>query len=324
MDGVGDRRQEIGSPVSGMVFSHVGSVTWSDRLRTVVRRYGYGAILVGSLLVLWWGVEGPYRIEHVANGLYIAMIFLILGLELWIPFTRSWGDIRAATRADVAYFLLAAPIDALQVFILIGLLAGTSQYHHYIRVFDIWPRNAHILLQLLLAILIVDFFKYWYHRWTHEVPFLWRIHSIHHSLDRLEMLRASYFYPIDIFLTVATGTLAMLIVGAGYELIIFHNVYAGITGLLNHSNADLECGFFDSILNSPGHHRAHHSVALPGSRSNYGSFFNFADRLFGTRYLPENQRDFGRLGLDDSYRMPHTVLRQLAVPFRWRHVRSAA
>ena len=37
---------------------------------------------------------------------------------------------------------------------------------------------------------------------------LWRIHSIHHSLTRLEMLRASYFYPIDIFLTVGTGTLA--------------------------------------------------------------------------------------------------------------------
>ena len=81
---------------------------------------------------------------------------------------------------------------------------------------------------------------------------LWRIHSIHHSLDRLEMLRASYFYPIDIFLTVGTGTLAMLMVGAGHELIIFHNVFAGITGLLNHSNADLRCGFFDHFLNSIG------------------------------------------------------------------------
>ena len=106
-------------------------------------------------------------------------------------------------------------------------------------VVDVWPNNAPILLQLLLATLIVDFFKYWYHRWTHEVPLLWRIHSIHHSLDRLEMLRASYFYPIDIFLTVGTGTLAMLMIGARYELIIFHNVFAGITGLLNHSNADL-------------------------------------------------------------------------------------
>ncbi len=306
-----------------MVIGQLDSVTWSAQLRTSVRRYGYGSILVGSLLVLWWGVEGPYPIEYVSNGLYIVMIVVILGLELWIPFTRTWGDIRKATREDVIYFLLAAPIDGLQIFLLVGLLAKTSEYHHYIRVLDIWPTHAHILLQLLLVTLIVDFFKYWYHRWTHEVPFLWRIHSIHHSLDRLEMLRASYFYPIDIFLTVGTGTLAMLMFGAGYELIIFHNVFAGITGLLNHSNADLECGFFDSILNSPGHHRAHHSVGLPGSRSNYGSFFNFTDRLFGTRYLPKDQRELHPIGLDDSYQMPATFLEQLAVPFRWRHVRSA-
>jgi sterol desaturase/sphingolipid hydroxylase (fatty acid hydroxylase superfamily) len=306
-----------------MLVRQLGSVTRSERLRTAVRRYAYGTILLASPLVLWWGVEGPYGIERVSNGLYIVMIFLILGLERWMPFNPSWGDIRNASRADVVYFLLAAPIDALQMFLLVGLLARTSAYHHYIQVFEIWPKNAPILLQLLLATLVVDFFKYWYHRWTHEVHLLWRIHSIHHSLDRLEMLRASYFYPIDIFLTVATGTLAMLMIGAGYQLIIFHNVYAGITGLLNHSNADLECGFLDSILNSPGHHRAHHSVGLPGNGSNYGSFFNFTDRLFGTRYLPQDQRDFGPIGLDRTYRMPHTLLQQLAVPFRWRRIRAA-
>ena len=301
----------------------LSSEKWTGRLPSLVHRYAYGVILVGSLLVLWWGVEGPYAIGDVANGLYIVMIFLILGLEVWIPYTKSWGDIRKVTRADVIYFLLAAPIDALQMFLLIGLIAGTSQYHHYIQVFDIWPKDAHVLLQLLLVILIVDFFKYWYHRWTHEIPLLWRIHSIHHSLDRLEMLRASYFYPIDIFLTVATGTLAMLVFGVGYEVIIFHNVFAGITGLLNHSNADLRCGVFDHVLNSIGHHRAHHSVGLPGGQSNYGSFFNFTDRIFGTRYLPEDQRSFDPLGLDDSYEMPDTFLRQLAVPFRWQQIRRA-
>src|SRR5262249_30691906 len=209
-----------------------------------------------------------------------------------------------------------------QVLLLVGLLAGTVQYPHSLRVVDVWPTNAPILVQLLLATLLVDFFKYWYHRATHEVPLLWRIHSIHHSLDRLEMLRASYFYPIDILLTVATGTLLMLMAGAGAEIIIFPNVYAGITGLLNPSNVDFECGRFDAFLNSPGHHRAHHSVGIPGSRSNYGSFFNFTDRLFGTRYLPEDQRAVDRIGLDVTYRMPDSFLGQLAAPFRWRNVHS--
>lgn len=306
--------------VRGTAIEESGSRRRNDSVRELVRRHGYAVLLTVSLLVLWWGVEGPYPLKWVSNGLYIAVIFVILGLEYWIPFTPSWGDVRNSTRADVIYFLLAAPIDALQVLLLVGLLAETAQYHHYLRVFDVWPRNAPILLQLLLATLLVDLFKYWYHRATHEVPWLWRIHSIHHSLTRLEMLRASYFYPIDIFLTVGTGTLVMLMVGVGHEVIIFHNVYAGITGLLNHSNADLRCGVLDVVLNSPGHHRAHHSAGSPGGRSNYGSFFNFADRLFGTRYLPADQRSFDPLGLDASYRMPATFLSQLAVPFRWREV----
>ena len=55
--------------------------------------------------------------------------------------------------------------------------------------------------------------------------------------------------------------------------------------------------------------------------SNYGSFFNFTDRMFGTRFLPEDQRSFDPLGLSDEYEMPTTVLKQLAVPFQWDRVR---
>jgi sterol desaturase/sphingolipid hydroxylase (fatty acid hydroxylase superfamily) len=64
-------------------------------------------------------------------------------------------------------------------------------------------------------------------------------------------------------------------------------------------------------------------VGLPGSRSNYGSFFNFTDRLFGTRYLPPDQRELEPIGLDGSYRIPARFLKQLAVPFRWGQVRDA-
>ena len=306
-----------------MVAGQLSSATFGDQFRALLRRYAYGSILIGSLLVLWWGIEGPYPLEYVAVGLQITAICTIVSLEIAIPFIRNWGDIRNLTRADVIYFLLAAPIDQLQILLLVGVLAKTAPYHHLVQVFDFWPSDAHVLLQLLLVTLAVDFFKYWYHRWTHEVPLLWRMHSIHHSLDRLEMLRASYFFPLDLFLTVATGTFVLLMFGVSYEVIIFHNVFAGITGLLNHSNADLECGPFDYILNSPGHHRAHHSVNLPGSDKNYGSFFNFTDRMFGTRYLPEDQRSTVPLGLDDSYEMPASFLKQLAAPFRWSQIHRA-
>lgn len=309
--------------MSDQVIEPAATLAGEDRLRAFTRRYAYRSILLFSLLVLWWGYEGPYAIDQVGIALQVTMLITIAALEFYIPYKKHWGNIRSVTRADVIYFLAAAPIDQIQIILLINVLAQTAEYHHYVQVFDVWPNALPILVQLVLVTLIVDFFKYWYHRWTHEVPFLWRFHSIHHSLDRLEMLRASYFYPFDILLTVGIGSFAMLMFGVNYELIVFHNVFAGITGLLNHSNADLHCGFLDTFLNSPGHHRAHHSMTPPGAFSNYGSFFNFADRIFGTRYLPEDQSDFGPLGLDDTYEMPPTVTGQLTVPFRWNEIRRA-
>ena len=59
-------------------------------------------------------------------------------------------------------------------------------------------------------------------------------------------------------------------------------------------------------------------------QSNYGSMFNFADRIFGTRYLPEDQSDFGPLGLEeDEYDFPTTFLKQLLVPFNWSKVHKS-
>lgn len=288
-----------------------------DRLRDLLRRFGVVGILLTSLTVLWWGVRSPFPLEIVGNALYVSMIGLILAAEFWIPFKPEWGTIRNVTRADVGYFLITPLADALQMALLIGLLSQTAQYHHYIEAVALWPNGWPILVQLLLAILIVDFFKYWYHRWTHTVPLLWRMHIIHHCLDRLQMLRASYFFPLDVFLTVATGTLAMLALGCDYELIVFQNVFTGILGLLNHSNADWKCPVLDTFVNTPDHHRAHHSVVDPGAHSNYGSFFNFADRMFGSRYLPDQ---IGELGLDETWNVPDTLLRQLTVPFRWKEV----
>ena len=33
----------------------------------------------------------------------------------------------------------------------------------------------------LITFLLVEMIYYWYHRWSHEIPFLWSIHHTHHS-----------------------------------------------------------------------------------------------------------------------------------------------
>jgi len=43
-----------------------------------------------------------------------------------------------------------------------------------------------------IAVPIVFFGGYWGHRLSHTVPFLWRFHAVHHSIDEMDWLANTY------------------------------------------------------------------------------------------------------------------------------------
>jgi len=43
--------------------------------------------------------------------------------------------------------------------------------------------------QLLLTFLLLDLWRYWEHRWFHQVPLLWRLHLVHHSDTQIDAQR---------------------------------------------------------------------------------------------------------------------------------------
>lgn len=45
--------------------------------------------------------------------------------------------------------------------------------------------QASVAVTTLIAFVVFDFFNYWYHRILHQYPYLWRIHSRHHSATNL-------------------------------------------------------------------------------------------------------------------------------------------
>src|SRR6266550_4042913 len=42
-----------------------------------------------------------------------------------------------------------------------------------------------------------DVVQYWAHRATHQVPFLWRFHKVHHSIEEMDWLAAGRLHPLD-------------------------------------------------------------------------------------------------------------------------------
>ena len=47
------------------------------------------------------------------------------------------------------------------------------------------------------AVAIVFVGAYWGHRLSHTVPFLWRFHAVHHSIEQMDWLAAGRLHPLD-------------------------------------------------------------------------------------------------------------------------------
>jgi len=58
-----------------------------------------------------------------------------------------------------------------------------------------------LLIQIPAVLLVADFTQYWIHRAFHAIPFLWRVHAIHHSTESMDWLAGSRLHLLDAVVT---------------------------------------------------------------------------------------------------------------------------
>jgi len=160
--------------------------------------------------------------------------------------------------------------------------------------------------------LALTFVFYWWHRWRHEVDFLWRwFHQVHHSPQRLEILASFYKHPIEILVNSLLSSLILYLgVGLDARAATGAVLLAGLGELFYHWNARTPywLGF---IFQRPESHCIHHQEGV--HNYNY-SDLPLWDMLFGTFRNP--RRWEGRCGFGDREH-------QLADMLRGRDVNAA-
>ena len=152
-----------------------------------------------------------------------------------------------------------------------------------------WP-----LWQRILAGLVVgEVGFYWGHRWTHEIPFLWRFHAVHHSAEHVYFLISSRAHPIDNVFTRLCGLMPAYILGVASPLTptgslvpVLIVLVATVWGFFIHSNVRWRLGPLEWLISTPAFHHWHHTLREPRDR-NYASMLPCMDWIFGTYYLPE-------------------------------------
>jgi sterol desaturase/sphingolipid hydroxylase (fatty acid hydroxylase superfamily) len=174
-------------------------------------------------------------------------------------------------------------------------------------------------LHWLGAILLFDCWQYWWHRFNHRVPFLWRFHSVHHADAEMDASSGVRFHTIEIVLSFLARLAVLPLIGVVVpELLLYETISLPVI-LFHHSNLRISeradrC--LRWLIVTPRMHYVHHSRWQPETDSNYTSLLSVWDRLFGSFRLREKPAEIS-LGLDNyEEREWRRLPGLLAAPFR--------
>jgi alkylglycerol monooxygenase len=204
------------------------------------------------------------------------VFFVLIGLEMWIARRRRLRTYALAdSLASMGCGVWTVTVEVFTkgaLLLLYALIADRYAQLHFDR--EAW-------LTWLLFFLVFDFLYYWAHRWSHEINFLWGVHSPHHQSEEFNLttaLRQGAFqdtFHMPIFLPMA-------LLGCPVEVFIILLTFSKFYQFWIHTRLIGKIPLVEGIFNTPSAHRVHHAVNDIYLDRNYGATLMVWDRLFGT------------------------------------------
>jgi sterol desaturase/sphingolipid hydroxylase (fatty acid hydroxylase superfamily) len=177
-----------------------------------------------------------------------------------------------------------------------------------------------VWLEVILAIIILDFAIWFQHVITHKIPILWRLHQVHHADRDMDVTTAIRFHPIEIALSMIFKIGLVYALGAPAIAVIIFEILLNGCAMFNHANIKLPLNvdrWVRLVLVTPDMHRVHHSIERAQHDSNYGFSLSIWDRMFGT-YIPQPKEghDAMEIGLRWRDDRPTKLAWSMLLPFR--------
>jgi len=225
----------------------------------------------------------PIAIEALLRlAIFLAVLLVLIAAESRWPRHRAAPVRMRRWPANLGLGL----VDTLMVRLLSPWLAVDAA--RYAQTHELGLLNALALpawLPFTLTLLLLDCTIYWQHRLLHAVPWLWRLHRVHHSDIALDATSGVRFHPLEILLSTVILILAVLLLGAPPLAVLVFEILLNAFALFTHANLALPQRLDHALrwaLVTPDMHRIHHSIVRRERDRNFGFHLIWWDRLFAS------------------------------------------
>jgi sterol desaturase/sphingolipid hydroxylase (fatty acid hydroxylase superfamily) len=248
----------------------------------------------------------------VRSGIVFGMVVLF---AIFVPMEKLFAlhprkFRRDRWKSDAVHFVVNNML--ITVGLVVALVIGVVALH--------WAVNPGLqaavagqpaLVQFLEAVLLADTAQYWAHRATHQIPFLWKFHKVHHSIEEMDWLAAGRLHPLDSVFTRAVTILPLYVLGFTRATFGAYLVVTAFQAIFIHANVRFRFGPLRWITATPEFHHWHHAYEPAATDKNFAGNLPLLDVMFGTCYLPGRMPSAYGMG----ERAPDGYVAQLAWPF---------
>lgn len=259
------------------------------------------------------------------NNFYLVVVLItfFFVLERLFPWRKEQKILRKDIGVDIFYTLFN--------YIIIWFLGGYALcdlaallFHDTINSFfgyvDFKLSNIGLLpnwIQLFLMFLYIDFFSYIGHVLMHKIPFLWKLHKVHHATEELDVFNAGKGHIIENFIYPLLLYIPLAIIGFNVTNIFIVYLIIYTFSIFTHCNINIPLGPLKYIFNNPQMHIWHHDKGIKGKTGvNFGDALSIWDYFFTTAYTPENKDGKNlKLGFKDYEKYPKGFFMQQLQPF---------
>ncbi len=218
-------------------------------------------------------------LKSIAIGVWLVLMFMLENIS-HIRMRHAPSLIKAFTVKRIGRNLGLYAFNSICYPLIFAIVVYVTQFQFYNR-----PDFMSAPYFIILDIILLDLMIYWWHRFNHIVPFLWRFHEVHHLDEAMDSSTALRFHFGEVFLSALNRSFFIVLLAIPVTSVIVVETLLLCCALFHHANLKLP-DWLDKIISplivTPRIHNAHHHALQKDTDSNYGNIFSFWDKIFGS------------------------------------------